>query len=611
MKIKVTKLTISLLILFLAVLSFFVSATICQNAPRIWKESPKDTGADLNAAAPAVDAEIAVESGDIKTAQEMQKPRSPNEKSRLLQSLTSAGKLYFAKGDYTAAIRQWQSALAIDPDNPTVKDYIDEARYRLRHSLQSPRDIAQGISLSRESVSVLGLKDCIDIASKNYIPLQVAVKSIKLGEMRLFEARRNMLPTFGLTYEDYSGRVNGRSYIGRKQYFETQQPVFHGGELYFTMKQAEINLEVSKTDYARIKNELILQVKKAYYSLLRAHENVKLQAALSAEVQRIYGIVEKAYKENLIAKVEWLNVASQESQVKYQLVSAEGDESVAELILKQTMYVDYKDRIDVMPVREFRKFDVDFDRTLTAAYMNRPEMKINALMLQYYKYEVSIMKAKGWPKIDLMGNWGLAKEEYTSVDRLGPNSSGTFDMDQKLAPQYYAGIKFSMPIWGSTTSYNWTKEHFVPVVSAYQGTEAVTNTVKFNFLDDLKYYSNKQNAMIDFDRARQEMVKIKQDITLEVREDCFNYQKAVVQLDTAANKVKYQDKELEVTKLRRELDEVPDSAVIESLIKAAQEKFGYVSAVTECYTAVASLNKAVGVDNFFDADGENSVIEKK
>jgi outer membrane protein TolC len=107
------------------------------------------------------------------------------------------------------------------------------------------------------------------------------------------------------------------------------------------------------------------------------------------------------------------------------------------------------------------------------------------------------------------------------------------------------------------------------------------------------------------------MIKIKQDITLEVREDCFNYEKAVIQLDTAANKVKYQDKELEVTKLRRELDEAPDSAVIESLIKAAQEKFGYVSAVAECYTTVASLNKAVGIDNFFDVDGENAVIDKK
>jgi hypothetical protein len=45
-----------------------------------------------------------------------------------------------------------------------------------------------------------------------------------------------MLPSIGLRFEEYSGRVSGRAYVGRKQYFEGQQPVFHGGELFFTMK---------------------------------------------------------------------------------------------------------------------------------------------------------------------------------------------------------------------------------------------------------------------------------------------------------------------------------------------------------------------------------------
>jgi outer membrane protein TolC len=379
------------------------------------------------------------------------------------------------------------------------------------------------------------------------------------------------------------------------------------------MKQAEINLEVARNDYNRIRNDLVLKVNKAYYSLLRSHENVKLQAALSNEVEKIFEMVEKGYKENLLAKVEWLNVTSQESQVKYQLVSAEGDESVAELILKQTMYIDYKDKIDVQPVGTFQKVEVDFERTLKAAYLNRPEMKINSLMLEYYKFEKNIMKARGWPKIDFMGNWGLAKEEYDSEDSIKPSAANGFvgDPDQKLEQQWYAGLKFSMPFWGSTASYSWTKEQFVPVVSAYQGPEAVTNSAKFAFLDNLKYYSDRQNSEIDYDRARQEMVKVKQDITLEVREDCFNYEKSVIQLDTAVNKVKYQDKDLEVNKLRRELDEVPDSVVIESMIKDAQERFGYVAAMTDCYTAVASLNKAIGVENYFEADGENTAAENR
>ena len=112
-------------------------------------------------------------------------------------------------------------------------------------------------------------------------------------------------------------------------------------------------------------------------------------------------------------------------------------------------------------------------------------------------------------------------------------------------------------------------------------------------------YSDKQLADIDYDRSRQEMNKTKNDVTLEVREGCFNYEKALIQLETAANKVKYQETDAELMRMKRGMDEVQDSNVVDSLIKVAQEKFGYVQAMTDCKTALAALEKAVGVEDYF------------
>ena len=450
--------------------------------------------------------------------------------------------------------------------------------------------IVEVITHPSESYAVLNLKNCIDIAVKNHLPLQIAQKNIALAKMRLWETRRNMLPSVSMVYSEYSGRIYERAYIGRKQYIEGQQPIFHGGELYYTMKQAETNLEIVKNEYDKVKNELVLQVKKAYYTLAKAKENMRLQQALAQEVERIFNMVTKGFDDGAVSKLELLNVTSQAGQAKYQLTSAEGDESVAGLILKQAMNVDMKDKIETKEGLEFKKISLDFEKTLAAAFVNRPEMKINSLMVSYYDYGKSVAKAKGWPKIDIMGNWGLAKEEYASPD-LGN------DADQKLEQQWYAGIKGSIPLWGSTAEYSWTKEQWVPMVSAFQGTEATTSTYKFNFLDKLNYYSDKQAAIIDFDRARQELIKTKQDVTLEVREGYFNYEKALIQLDTASSKVKYQEGDLELVKLKRGMDEAQDSNVIESMIKLAQEKFGYVQALSDCHIAVASINKAVGSEN--------------
>lgn len=47
------------------------------------------------------------------------------------------------------------------------------------------------------------------------------------------------------------------------------------------------------------------------------------------------------------------------------------------------------------------------------------------------------------------------------------------------------------------------------------------------------------------------------------------------------------------------MDEIPDSNVVESMIKLAQERFGYIQAVSDCHTSLAGVNKAIGVEDYF------------
>lgn len=527
--------------------------------------------------------------------------------------LIKSGKFYYSSRQYEAAIKQWEEALSLDPGSDRIKTYLKEARVKLERRIEKEKREARKdvvvinvTSPPKEETRILTLQDCIDIAIRNHLPLQIAQKNVKLGEMRCFEARRNLLPTGDFKWEETYGAVNERRYYGKKVYLEGQQALFHGGELYFTMKQAEVNLKIVKEEYNRIKNDLILQVKKAYYTLSKAEENYKLQVELKKEVDAIFDMVDKGHEAGAISKLEFLNVGSQKSQVVFQFVSAEGDAAIADLILKQTMDLNSKDSIEIQPDLEFKKIDIDGDRVLAAAFINRPEMKINSLMVEYYKYERSIAKAKGWPKIDIMGSWGLAKEEYIAKDNGARLVDGNWvtDLDAKMEQQWYGGIKASMPFGGSTAEYSITREQWVPVVSAYQGTEACTQAVKVNILDNLKYYSDKQAADIDFDRARQEFIKVRHDITLEAKESCFSYEKALIQLQTASNKVEYQTRDLEFTRLRRGMDELQDSNLVESMIKLAQEKFGYVQALTDCHISLAAINKAIGVSDYFTIEEE-------
>jgi hypothetical protein len=47
------------------------------------------------------------------------------------------------------------------------------------------------------------------------------------------------------------------------------------------------------------------------------------------------------------------------------------------------------------------------------------------------------------------------------------------------------------------------------------------------------------------------------------------------------------------------------------MVKLAQEKFGYVQALTDYYIAIASINKAVGEENYIDRQNTLSGISGK
>ena len=88
-------------------------------------------------------------------------------------------------------------------------------------------------------------------------------------------------------------------------------------------------------------------------------------------------------------------------------------------------------------------------------------------------------------------------------------------------------------------------------------------------------------------------------MTLEVKEGVFDYEKALLQLDVATKKVKFQESDMEYNRFRAGLDEVPTSTLVESMIKLAQERFGYAQALTDCHTTIAAINKAIGSSEDF------------
>ncbi len=447
----------------------------------------------------------------------------------------------------------------------------------------------------------LTLDECIDVAMKTHIRLKVARKQLKLARFRLFEAKRNLGPTITAKWEDSKGRVSDRLYTGRKFIVEGRQPIFYGGELVFSVRQARVNLEIVESDYDRIKNDLVLQVKKVYYTVDKAKKALVIQKKLQSRAKTLFDMVKAGYEAAVIPQIEFLRISSQYNQTSFQVISAREDISVARLLLQQAIGIE--EEIEIAGVKEPEIIKLDLEDCFNLASLNRPEIKISQLSLEYFRYEKKIRQARAnWPRVDFLGSYGNTQEDFVAADNIGTDD-GTNPVSlidpRGLGPEYYFGTKISLPIWGSTFGYSYTEEEWTPVVQTTKGTEAKTHTMTFSLLDKLGDISGVKEADVEYMRSLDEINKKKQDITLEVKETFFKYRKAILLMDVAKSKVEFQTKQMEILEIRRELGEALYSDVVEEMIKLAEEEFSYIQAISDYYISIASLNKAIGIDGYF------------
>ena len=478
------------------------------------------------------------------------------------------------------------------PTRKTTAGIYDKSTDSVVENIRHSMIVAPEVSVKPEVLSEFTLEECINIAMENHLPLEIAEKQLSLAKFRLFEAQRKLGPSVTAKWEESSGVVQGRHYTGKKLQIEGKQPLFYGGELVYAVRQAKVNMEIVNTDYSRIKNDLILQVKKAYYSLDKANKALSIQGKLDKDTERLYNIAKTGYEAEAVAQVEFLKISSQKNQANFQLVSAYEDISIANLILQQALNID--EEINIAEVKSPRRITIELEDCYTLAYLNRPEIKINYLSIEYFKYEKKILQARSnFPRVDFLGMYGNMQEDFVPGD-LGPGKD-----PRGFGPEYYVGVKATVPIWGSTVGYSLTREDWQPVVSAYQGTKSTTSSTTFDVFNKLEDISAVKEAELEYMRSQEELNKKKQEISLEIKETFFKYKKALLLLDVAQSKIMFQSKQVEILKIRHELGEALYSDVAEEMIKLAEEEFSYFQAVTDYYIAIATLNKAVGLEDYF------------
>jgi len=162
-----------------------------------------------------------------------------------------------------------------------------------------------GVALAQESTAPLTLEESIAIALKQSVIIQSAREGVAASEARRKEAFTGFLPKLSTTYNytrnDPAPYIKQPSpspitnlTIGTQDNYtwslDARQPLFTGGRLEANYEISRLGLDASKHEEMGTVQDIVLEVKRSYYTILKA--------------KRLVGVAKQSV-EQFIAQRDW------------------------------------------------------------------------------------------------------------------------------------------------------------------------------------------------------------------------------------------------------------------------------------------------------------------
>lgn len=438
------------------------------------------------------------------------------------------------------------------------------------------------ISEEAQNAAPLGeLASFVDLALKNNQPTKVALEEVTLAKLKTVEAKRGFFP--GLKFLGYNttGEVFKVDYEERESKVQVDQPLLTGGRLMDTLKQSQTNLEITQKNYDRLKFDVMQKTETAYYNLIAAKIRLEGQMELLKDAEEMFETIKKLSGLGMIIPLELTSAQAWLEQVRFQMEGIKQDLLMAELTFQQVLNIKETPQVE-MQLPEMKKLNLDLDTCLKIAMKNRPEIYLSKLLVKfnYYGRRVEASKNNAF-SVDLTGSYGY----YQGHFKTEPWRSSS---------NWYGGLKVTKPFGASTSNTSYTQDKTQPRFGQTSPTASSTVSAEFNLLDNFKRLSDKKRADIDLDRSLSDFNETKKTITFEVRDAFLNYQKAILQLNTARAEMKFRQNELEVNKIRALVGESSLSTAMSTLVNLSDTFTKYVQALANYHIFLANLKKATG-----------------
>lgn len=546
-------------------------------------------------------------------------------------------------GSVTKTIKErkrmpWQNLFSVPPKSPYDTQVKRKRRERLdQFPNLDPEHVQESITETKFLMKqeFLGegshnLDGVVKRAISVHLPAQIAHERILLSERRIQKAFRDFFTDAELSHTQKDGTLSQGPYKSKSWRVAMKQPLFRGGVLWNTYKLEMANRDGAKKELEKVVSELVQAASNAYFEYARAWNVLQDKEAMLREASRMKNLSDEKAKANLISEIEKLNLDSLYGQVKLDIETAKQDLELARLEIQKVLELDLSDPVEVKPFYEVENLNLpeinimntvdspsaekasteytpsllidgkDLGQYIDMAYANRSDLQVEASKLRAARLTHKISTGKLLPEADLIVEFGQLGETFvTGPDSRFRGDLGTSKPD--LKNEWRIGAEMSWNLSGNTAKYSFDHDQRAPSVSVFQGQQGPisdTHSFSFSVLDNLNSIADLKETKIQALEQVVELEKAERDVIREVKEAYFNYNKALIHVESTLKRMKYREKLTSLAKHRLDNNEVQISEYLQSQIDYTGERAELHRSLADFYSAKANLNKAIGVQNF-------------
>lgn len=385
----------------------------------------------------------------------------------------------------------------------------------------------------------LTLEECIDIALKNHPSIKASEKGVSVVEEQYREAFSSYYPKASVDASYTRAEAKAVTFItGETETYSTflklEQKVYDFGRTGGTVDAARSRIDARGGDLSRTRQDVLFNVKDAYFGVFKAIGLMKVQEASVAQAESHLRQAKGFYEAGAKAKFDVTNAEVVLNEANLSLLKAKNAFKTAMALLKNRMGIEYNYPLEIDVATVNVQADVNLEEGMSDALKRRPEMMSIDAALSEAGASLTASKGGYYPNLTASASYG-----YYDQYPLGDGE----DLFQEKNQRWNAGVSVNVPI--------------------FEG-----------FLTNAKVSGAKANI----DSLNAQKVELSNNITLEVTQAYLDLQDAQARISVAESGLNKAKENLDLANGRYE-------AGVGTIIEVTDAQASYITAETDLVNA--------------------------